>query len=226
MAKKNRTALFIYSAALILISIAITLAAIRFLAPGDSAAKSEEFKDLTELTANEAAASPVKDDDTVIEIFAYSCHYCALNENNIDELAKRMPAGKKLVQLHLSAPGAAFSRTDSLFATLTVMGIEKQYREKIYRAINDDLIDLGNPAVRDMWLRQNNIDLALFTKVAASEQVKTLLDYMAKISIFYKVRATPTFIVNKKWIALQDRKYPAFSNHILSLVENDRPLEQ
>ena len=141
-------------------------------------------------------------------------------------MAARLPAGKSFRQLHLSLPGAAFSRTDTLFATLTVMGIEKQYREKIYHAINEEHIDLGTQAVRDMWLQKNNIDVAAFDKASTSAQTQALLNYMAKISAYYKIRGTPTFIINKKWVALQDRSYPAFSDHLLSLVEKDLPLEK
>lgn len=224
--KNNRIALLVYSLALIIISIAITIGAVRYFTAASIDSGTSDLQDLKQLSVEDVAKSPVADRDTLIEIFSYNCHYCALNEDNIAEMATRLPAGNKLLQLHLSSPGATFSRTDNLFATLTVMGIEKQYRKKIYSAVNDERIDLGTPAVRDMWLQKNDIDVATFHKVSASEETRTLMDYMAKISEFYQVRATPTFIVNKKWIALQDREYPDFSDHILSLFEKDRPLEK
>lgn len=225
MANMNRKSLFLYFSALI-ICIALCFAVFKFLAPSTPVTNSSEYQDLTSLNTHEIAASPVKDSDTVIEIFAYGCHYCALNEDKINEIVERLPAGKSFVQLHLSSPGSSFSRTDTLFAALTVMGIEKKYREKIYHAINEEHIDLGTQAVRDMWLQKNNIDVAAYDKASTSEQARDLLNYMAKVTQYYKIRATPTFIVNKKWVALQDRKYPAFNDHLLSLVQHDQPLEK
>ncbi|WP_312581698.1 DsbA family protein [Atlantibacter hermannii] len=226
MGKRNFKTPVIYATLFIIIFCAIAFAAMKYLSPTASTANKDELKDLIQLSATEAAASPVEDSDSLIEIFAYGCHYCAINENNLSKMAARLPAGKSFRQLHLSLPGAAFSRTDTLFATLTVMGIEKQYREKIYHAINEEHIDLGTQAVRDMWLQKNNIDVAAFDKASTSAQTQALLNYMAKISAYYKIRGTPTFIINKKWVALQDRSYPAFSDHLLSLVEKDLPLEK
>ncbi len=49
---------------------------------------------------------------------------------------------------------------------------------------------------------------------------------MTKVSGHYKIKATPTFIVNKKWMAVQDRDFPEFADHLLSLLQHDKPLEQ
>jgi thiol:disulfide interchange protein DsbA len=106
------------------------------------------------------------------------------------------------------------------------MGIEPQHRESAYNAIIKDKIDLSNPVNRDKWLTKNGIDLAAYNKASQTPQVAELLDYMTKVSGHYKIRATPTFIVNKKWMAVQDRDFPEFADHLLSLLQHDKPLEQ
>ncbi|CAI1720516.1 Uncharacterised protein [Serratia entomophila] len=52
-----------------------------------------------------------------------------------------------------------------------------------------------------------------------------MLGYMTAVSSYYQINATPSFIVNRKWLATQDRDFPAFSKQLLSLLQHDKPLE-
>ncbi|WP_431225186.1 DsbA family protein [Serratia sp. L9] len=222
---KKPLLLIAYTLLIIIISSLITTAYFHYFVLNQNAGS--EQQSLTAVSENEVKNSPIKDDNTIIEIFSYGCHYCALNEENIDKLEARMPAGSKLVRLHINNEQrnglASFS---PLFATLTVMGIEPQHRESAYKAIIKDKIDLTNPQNRDNWLKENGIDLDAYAKASQTPQVKALLDYMTEVSNYYKISATPTFIVNKKWLALQDRDFPEFSDQLLSLLQHDKSLEQ
>lgn len=184
-------------------------------------------KTLASLTAEQAASSAVKDGDDIVEIFSYGCHFCALHEKDIQELEKRLPAGKKLVHLHMSLDGqGGLARYAPVFATLQVMGIETEHRESAYKAVMKENIDLIDKTQRDLWLKENNIDIAQYEKISQSQDVKSLLNYMTRVTQQYNITATPTFIINKKWVAIQDRPFPDFSDQLLSLLENDKPLEK
>ncbi|AUY16451.1 MULTISPECIES: DsbA family protein [Serratia] len=169
--------------------------------------------------------SPLQDDNTIVEVFSYACHYCEVNESGVAELEKSLPAGAKLVRLHLSddsqAGMAAFA---PLFATLTVMGIEAQHRPAAYRAIIKENLNLADDKQLSAWLTANGIDEAAYQQARESERVKELLAYMTAVSRYYQVNATPSFIVNRKWLALQDREFSAFSRQLLSLLQHDKPL--
>ncbi|MEX5716653.1 DsbA family protein [Serratia ureilytica] len=108
------------------------------------------------------------------------------------ELEKRLPAGAKLVRLHLSdddhAGMAAFA---PLFATLTVMGIEAQHRPAAYRAIIKENLNLADEKQLSAWLVVNGIDEAAYQRTRDSERVKELLAYMTAVSRYYQVNATP-----------------------------------
>lgn len=183
--------------------------------------------DLVSLSTDQVASSVIKDGDDIVEIFSYGCHFCALHEKDIQELEKRLPAGKKLVHLHMSLDSqGGLARYAPVFATLQVMGIETEHRESAYKAVMKDNIDLGDKTQLDQWLKANNIDLAQYDKVSQSQDVKELLRYMTRVTQQYNINATPTFIVSKKWVAVQSRPFPAFSDQLLSLLENDKPLEK
>ncbi|EMD1656544.1 DsbA family protein [Pluralibacter gergoviae] len=186
----------------------------------------DSHRDLIQLSQSRLDASPIKEPNTIIEFFSYGCHYCALHEVNVNALAARMPEGTRLVRLHLSLPGSGLSRYSSVFATLTVMGLEEQYRQQAYEAVLNEKLDIGSEAVRNAWLQKIGIDVADYNRASATQAAKDLEKYMADVSAYYDIRATPSFIVNKKWIALQDRKFPAFADNLLSLLQHDRPLEK
>ncbi|TWD44052.1 DsbA family protein [Pantoea sp. SJZ147] len=187
---------------------------------------SAEQQVLTSLSTEKLDKSPIADGDDIIEIFSYGCHYCEINEKNVDELEKRMPPGKKLVRLHLSLDSqAGLARYAPVFATLEVMGIEEAHRQSAYDAVMKDKIDLSDATQRDAWLEKNKINVAEYHKVSQSADVKARLDYMTRVSQYYDINATPTFIVAKKWMAIQDRDFPAFSDKLLSILETGKAPE-
>jgi thiol:disulfide interchange protein DsbA len=220
---KRPLLLLIYTLAIIIISSLITTAYFHYFVLNQGS----EQQALVAVNDDEVKNGPIKDDNTIVEIFSYGCHYCAINEENIAKLETRMPAGTKLIRLHLNnAQSNGLASFAPLFATLTVMGIEPQHRKSAYNAVIKDKIDLSNPQNRDSWLAENGIDLAAYHSASQTPQVAELLNYMTTVSDHYKINATPTFIVNKKWLALQDRDFPGFADHLLSLLQHDQPLEQ
>lgn len=181
---------------------------------------------LTSISADKLKKSPIADGEDIIEIFSYGCHYCAINEKNVEALEKQMPAGKKLVRLHFSLDNqGGLARYAPVFATLQVMGIEEAHRQSAYDAVMKNHVDLGDVTQRDLWLEQNKIDVATYRKVSQSAEVKTLLDYMTRVTQYYDINATPTFIVDKKWVAIQDRDFPSFSEKLLSILKTGKAPE-
>ena len=182
---------------------------------------------LTSLSTDNVTNSIIEDGQDIIEILSYGCHYCASNEENIQQLEKRLPAGKKLVRLHVSYDDqSGLGRYAAVFATLDAMGVEAKYRDSAYQAVNKDNIDLGDVAQLTAWLKSNKINLAEYNKARQSPVVKEKLAYMTQVTRDYNITVTPTFIVAKKWVAIQDRSFPEFADQLLSLLNTDRPLEQ
>ena len=87
-------------------------------------------------------------------------------------------------------------------------------------------IDLGAPAKRAAGLADNEVDGDEYHKVSQSAEVEGLLDYVTRVSQYYDINATPTFIVAKKWVAIQDRDFPSFSDKLLSILKNDQAPEK
>lgn len=221
---KNRIILLlVYTVFIAVISALITTAWFHAFVLNN---KNNQQQALVSFSPQAVLNSPVDNGEDIIEIFSYGCHYCAANEKHVDELEKRLPAGKKLVRLHfyLNNEGG-LSRFAPVFATLETMGIEKAWRNSAYDAVIKHKIDLGDPQKRDAWLALNNINVAEYHKVSRSAAVKQRLEYMAKVTQYYNVTATPAFIVAKRWVALQDSDFAVFSDKLLSLLETDKAPE-
>jgi protein dithiol oxidoreductase (disulfide-forming) len=223
--KKRILPILAYTVFVAVLSALIPTAWIHYLVRNQSSDEGQQV--LTSLSADKLAKSPIADGEDIIEIFSYGCHYCALNEKNVEALEKRMPAGKKLVRLHFSLDNqGGLARFAPVFATLQVMGIEEAHRESAYDAVMKNHIDLGDPAKRDEWLAENKINVDEYHKVSQSAEVKNLLDYMTRVTQYYDINATPTFIVSKKWVAIQDRDFTSFSDKLLSILKNDQAPEK
>jgi len=222
--KKRISYVLAYTVFVAVISAVITTAWFHIFVLNQTSSAEQQV--LTSLSTDKLDKSPIADGADIIEIFSYGCHYCEINEKNVDELEKRMPAGKKLVRLHLSLDSqAGLARYAPVFATLEVMGIEEAHRQSAYDAVMKDKIDLSDATQRDAWLEKNKINVAEYHKVSQSDDVKARLDYMTRVSQYYDINATPTFIVAKKWMAIQDRDFPAFSDKLLSILETGKAPE-
>ncbi|MCX2941612.1 DsbA family protein [Rahnella perminowiae] len=210
----------IYTIFICAVSIGCTVAYYQYIVLNSDAAPLVRVED------KKVARSPLKNSDVFVEIMSYGCHFCAINDKAVDELEKRLPEGVRVVRLHINNAGqSGLARYAPLFATLEVMGLESQYREKIYTAVIKDNIDLADDTVLNNWLEHNGIDVGKYHEINASPAVKALLQYMSAVSNYYDVSATPAFIVNKQWLAYQDRDFKAFGDQLISLLTRHKPLE-
>lgn len=220
---KSPVSLIAYTLVVILLSSVITTAYFHLFVLN----KGEGEQTLTFISAEKITQSPIKEKNTIVEVFSYGCHYCAANEKNVAGLEKQLPAGSKLIRIHLTNPEhdglAAYA---SVFATLQVMGIESKLRESAYKAVIEDNINLSDANQLAKWLQQNGVDQQAWQKASGSDEQKALLAWMNDVSSFYNIQATPTFIVGKKWLAQQDTEFSQFSRQLLSLLQNDKPLDK
>ncbi|AGB83819.1 putative dithiol-disulfide isomerase involved in polyketide biosynthesis [Serratia sp. FGI94] len=220
---KNPLALIVYTLFIIVISSLITTAYIHYFVLGG---QNDDIPALTSIGDERIKNSPIKEDNAIVEIFSYGCHYCASNEDNVKNLESQLPPGSKLVRLHIgNQQNSGLSAYAPLFATLSVMGLEEKYRESAYQAIIKERQDLSDPAQLGQWLLDNGIDRTDYRSASQSQETKDLLAYMTAVSEYHQVNATPSFIVNKKWLAQQDSDFPTFSKKLLSLLKNDSPQE-
>ncbi|VTP66483.1 Uncharacterised protein [Serratia rubidaea] len=86
---KKPLALIVYTLFIIVVSSLITTAYIHYFVMG--AHSDDDVPALTFISDEQIKNSPLTDENTIVEIFSYGCHYCAVNENNVKDLEAQLP---------------------------------------------------------------------------------------------------------------------------------------
>ncbi|CAM3175512.1 Thiol:disulfide interchange protein DsbA [Klebsiella spallanzanii] len=173
---------------------------------------------LREIDRATVAVSPIKHENSIIEVMSYGCHYCASNEEDIEKLAATLPANSTFEVIHITAERNGLAVYAPVFATLEVMGIERQLRDQAYNSVMTRGINLADSELLDVWLKKNDIDVVKYHQIRQSKAVADRLEYMAKITELYDINATPLFIVNKKYVVAKDRQFPEFADYMRQLL--------
>ncbi|MBI6190398.1 thiol:disulfide interchange protein DsbA/DsbL [Providencia rettgeri] len=173
-----------------------------------------------EFNSEQVLLSPIKENNSIIEVLSYGCHYCAVNHDNVSQFEKTLPENVNFKVVHLAMDNnmglAAYA---PIFATLEEMGLESQLRQDLYTAVINDKLDLANKDVLNQWLKRHNIDSTQYLKTSESQAVQERLKNMLEISKFYQITGTPAFIINKRYVVYQDRDFADFTAYMLELLD-------
>lgn len=180
-----------------------------------------------EFNNQKVISSPIKENNSIIEVLSYGCHYCAFNDENINQFVKTLPDDAKFKAIHLSiGSGEGLAAYAPIFATLEEMGIEPNFRTVLYDAVINKKVQLDKKEVLTDWLKQQNIDSDEYFKVSQSQAVKDRLDYMTDITQYYQITGTPAFIINKRYVVYQDRNFPEFTAYMIELLDKSKKESQ
>lgn len=210
-----------YSLFLIVISVLITVLFYHIFIFKTFSSANNANATFIELSADKAENGPIKDANSIIEVMSYGCHYCAINEENIARMVRNLPEGVTFTAVHLTKEGSPLGAFAPIFATLEEMGIEKDKRDAIYNSVITRGVNLADNSVLEAWLVKNDISIDRYEAVRNSEAVKNRLNTMAAITQYYNINATPTFIVNKRYIMTQEGTFAEFAQKMLNLIEKD-----
>jgi thiol:disulfide interchange protein DsbA len=167
---------------------------------------------------------PVENDGKVevLEFFAYGCIHCANLEPSLEAWAKKQPADVKLKRI--PSP-AAIMGIDStvIFYTLEALGQLERLHAKIFEAVHLEKVTLGNPALLNKWLEKNGVDPKKYEEAQKSFSVVTKVKRANKMIEDYKINATPTMVVNGRYLLEQGAGgAPALFANIDQLVAQTR----
>lgn len=218
----KRITIISYSLFLIVISSLMTVLFYHIFIFNTFATDDTQTQAFREVSAEQIANSPIKEDRSIIEVMSYGCHYCAANEDNLAEFSRTLPPGSTFRVIHLASDRTSLAAYAPIFATLEEMGIEKNVRDSAYNAVITRNIDLTNKQALENWLTKNNIDTAKFAAARESNAVKDRIAEMAAITRHYDINATPMFIINKRYVVAQDSDFPQFAQRMLQLLKEDK----
>ncbi len=168
----KRTTVISYSLLLVIVSSLMTVLFYHvFVFKSFSSESDNQTSPQKELTIAQAEKSPIRENNSIIEVMSYGCHYCAANEDNVREFVKKLPTGVVFESIHINTEKSGLSAFAPIFATLQEMGVEPTVRDSAYNAIIARGINLTDAAELNKWLLKNSIDVAEYKK---REPVKPL----------------------------------------------------
>ncbi|MCS3430274.1 DsbA family protein [Klebsiella sp. BIGb0407] len=173
---------------------------------------------LRKIDSATVASSPIKNENSIIEVMSYGCHYCAANEEDIETFAATLPEDITFEVIHINAERNGLAVYAPVFATLEVMGLEREMRDRAFNAVMTRGINLTDDNELNSWLEKNNIDVTKYHQTRQSKAVTDRLEYMASITRLYEINATPLFIINKKVVVAKDRQFPEFGDYMRQLL--------
>lgn len=218
----TRISIIGYSLFLIIVSSLMTVLCYHLFVFNTFKSDDNQTLPFRDIGVEQVIDSPIKEKNSIIEVMSYGCHYCAANEENLANFAKSLPSEYKLKSIHIADDANGLAAYASVFATFEEMGIEDKMRDSAYNAVITRGINLSDEKALEAWLIKNNISVTDYKHARHSAAVKQRIDEMASITRFYKINATPMFIINKRYIVAQDRDFPEFAQRMMQLLEKDK----
>ncbi len=213
----------IYSLFLIILSSLMTVLFYHVFVFKTFSQEAENNAAFFEVSSEKVLSSPIKENNSIIEVLSYGCHYCSVLDDDISQFAKKLPEGVSFKATHLNINnGEGLSAYAPIFATLEEMGIESELRKVFYDAVINRKISLTDQETLIDFLKQYGIDTNEYLNVSQSKAVQDRLEEMENISKFYQITGTPAFIINKRYVVYQDKEFPEFSAYMLDLLNESK----
>ena len=154
----------------------------------------------------------------VLEFFAYGCIHCFTLEPKLDTWAKTLPKDVKVKRVPTSFALRGVESTP-IYYTLEAMGLADKLHLKVFEAIHNDNVVLGNPDVRYQWLAKNGVDIKKYQEIEKSFSIVNKVDRAKALTQAYKIESTPTLIVNGKFAVVNqgDRTFQVIDTLIANM---------
>lgn len=149
---------------------------------------------------------PVENDGKVevLEVFAYGCIHCAELESPFEVWRKKQKPDVKVKRIPTPVPIMGID-SSVLYYTLEALGQIDRLHPKIFEAIHLQKVILGNPAALSKWLEKNGVDPKKYEAAQSSFSVVTKANRARQIVSAYKIRNTPTLIVNGRYLVVEQK---------------------
>ena len=149
---------------------------------------------------------PVDNDGKVevLEIFAYGCIHCAELESPFEAWRKGQKPDVRVKRIPTPAPIMGIDSAQ-LYYTLEALGQIDRLHPKIFDAIHLQKVVLGNQAALSKWLEKNGVDPKKYEAAQSSFSVVTKTSRARQIVTTYKIRSTPTIVVNGRNLVVEQK---------------------
>lgn len=136
----------------------------------------------------------------VVEIFAYSCHYCAQFQPLVDQWKRKLPADVRFTYVP-----ATYSLDDPLarafYAAQGKPGLFARTHEALFQAINTDITVPRNASIDELaaFYSGYGVTAPAFAAAMQTPAVDAKLRKARDFALAVELQGTPSLIVNGKY---------------------------
>lgn len=163
----------------------------------------------------------------VIEFFWYGCPHCRTLDPHIESWARKLPKDVTFRRVHVVWPGRNDIEAHAkLFVTLQAMGLEVKLQPAIFKAIQQDRIELRRESTLFNWLRKQNVDIETFKAHYNDFSSNVALRKLEQVTMNYGIDGVPAFVVNGKYFtspAMIGKEDASITRVIDELLAKERP---
>lgn len=135
----------------------------------------------------------------VLEFFFYGCPHCYRVHPLLSEWEKTMPGDVQLT-LVPTVFRDSWEPMAYTFYALQSMGQRERLHDALYRAWNEDNIDLSDEARIAAFVAKHGVDATQFAAAYHSFTVQSEVTRAEQMIRSYRINGTPTFVVDGKYV--------------------------
>lgn len=159
----------------------------------------------------------------VIEFFFYGCSHCYSLYPLLSAWEKTMPKDVEMVYVPTIFRDSwePMART---FYALESMGQRQALDDPLYRAWNEDKIDINDEAKVSAFVAKHGVDKAKFSSAYNSFSMQSKVSRAKQMIRSYGVSGTPTLVVDGKYLisGLQPKDTIRVLGEIITMARKDR----
>lgn len=135
----------------------------------------------------------------IIEFFHYGCESCNRLEPQLQSWLRTLPQDTSFrrVPALRRTSWVPFAR---VYFALEQLGEINRLHTKVYEAVHEEGVNLGNSTERHAWAQRVGLDNQKLEQVLESDPVRMGVQGARDATVAYGVRATPSFVVDGKYM--------------------------
>ena len=158
----------------------------------------------------------------VLEFFFYGCSHCYRLHPLLTSWEKNMPKDVELtfVPTIFRESWEPMART---YYALESLGQQMKLRDPLYRAWNEDKIDINDEAKVSDFVAQHGVDKAKFTAAYNSFSMQSKVTRAKQMIRSYGINGTPSLVVDGKYLitGLQPDDTIRALNDVIAMARNE-----
>jgi len=135
----------------------------------------------------------------VIEFFWYGCPHCAAFEPALDAWAKQLPADVAFQRVPVAFSAEPFGAHQRIFYALDTMGLVGTMHRKIFYAIHQDRLRLGQSAEISAFMTKNGVDATQFMDAFNSFTTQARVRQANMLVDGYKIDGVPAMGIHGRF---------------------------